>query len=1241
MHRFFLTRPDALLAAVCLLGLASGCSRSSGSSSPERVRLNEVMARNTSVVVPDNVGTGFVHDWVEVHNSGESAVHLGNFSLTDNRNRPEKFVFPVGTRVEAGDFLIVFLVNRENCRADCESDRTECRNDGETLPEDCDAGFDECVANCSPVGLVADFGLSASAPEGESVFLFSSEGRLLDQIGALRPEPDVSNGRFPDSTGSVGLMYLPTPGATNQPVGLRAARVISTGQADGSDLDDTTPVELEILVERDLVLDSAARAAQGELSVEVEYLDLAPGQSCPPPSEELDGQTFISADVRILDVSETTDNDRMDLLGNPISVPVLLLNYGATLPAAPCDVVRYYRVIVDDGLLPEPEVRFGCLVSCGETSLLVNEYQPSNTKLVFQSVNSRGEPRPLSTPDWLELHNVGSQPLTNIGSYLLVGLGDCENGTFDPADDSLNVLRGRENEDGDLAPLPPLEAGGFLLVIADDDGGDGRRTYAFAGDSDGNTFFSTRFRLNPTRRDDPDGFCLLSPAGVLVDRVVLDFLGTGTPIDDDQSAGRFEAEGLRANALQPGTVTDCATPEKPNLLDCEQSPRFEEVVTIQPEGGGRCPDAGVPVVVRGRVNFDLDTSPEHFEVRLVALASGAEIPNVALDVSRSDDQTDAAPAMAVYDLTATVPGLESGTFVEFFFEATDLRLGTPTVRHDELSVPAGNVSFRYLVDFQPPADAPRLNELMPGNSSTLLPAFEGLPAELVRFPDYAEIFNPRDEAVDLDGYFLTDASQPDEPLRRPKEWRFPPGSIVPAGGHLLLYFQSPPDVTPPLTPPDYVYVDEFDLLCERESLFLVAPDDPALGANCVIDSVSWLLASSLGCREDTAVGRGCGDDTSFGMLPAPSPGAPNVLPTQVDGSFHELLLTGERNSCLSATTGPVRLSTIVFVDSGLLSALGASGSLPSATYLVDSGNGEVPGQTQLSAPTEICDAADPTSCVRTPDGYGIVRVAHLLTNIVDGMTYRVLFTDACGEEFEVGPFSLGSEDTPRPPITLNEINRSSIVPGETVSRPWGELANSGTETVDLSGMYLSDDSFQLRKLPLPAGLTVPGGGFAVVFLDEEVESSGPFDLTVGELFLLDTFDRGSCILNRLGFDFSGIDSEASLGRDPAGGDTAILLAAPSPGASNGGEPTFVRGDVNEDLAVTVVDMVLGIDLLTGEAVGGPVCLDARDVNDDGLLNIADMIFLGDALFRSRLPIPPPFPLPGLDPTPDDLGCGTR
>jgi len=257
------------------------------------------------------------------------------------------------------------------------------------------------------------------------------------------------------------------------------------------------------------------------------------------------------------------------------------------------------------------------------------------------------------------------------------------------------------------------------------------------------------------------------------------------------------------------------------------------------------------------------------------------------------------------------------------------------------------------------------------------------------------------------------------------------------------------------------------------------------------------------------------------------------------------------------------------------------------------------------------------------------------------MTYRVLFTDACGEEFEVGPFSLGSEDTPRPPITLNEINRSSIVPGETVSRPWGELANSGTETVDLSGMYLSDDSFQLRKLPLPAGLTVPGGGFAVVFLDEEVESSGPFDLTVGELFLLDTFDRGSCILNRLGFDFSGIDSEASLGRDPAGGDTAILLAAPSPGASNGGEPTFVRGDVNEDLAVTVVDMVLGIDLLTGEAVGGPVCLDARDVNDDGLLNIADMIFLGDALFRSRLPIPPPFPLPGLDPTPDDLGCGTR
>jgi hypothetical protein len=82
---------------------------------------------------------------------------------------------------------------------------------------------------------------------------------------------------------------------------------------------------------------------------------------------------------------------------------------------------------------------------------------------------------------------------------------------------------------------------------------------------------------------------------------------------------------------------------------------------------------------------------------------------------------------------------------------------------------------------------------------------------------------------------------------------------------------------------------------------------------------------------------------------------------------------------------------------------------------------------------------------------------------------------------------------------------------------------------------------------------------------------------------------------------------------------------------------FVRADSNGDGAVDISDAVhMLLILFVGAAPGD--CDDARDVDDNGLLDVTDPIALLDHLFRGGPRPPPPFPHPGPDPTLDSLGC---
>jgi hypothetical protein len=84
-------------------------------------------------------------------------------------------------------------------------------------------------------------------------------------------------------------------------------------------------------------------------------------------------------------------------------------------------------------------------------------------------------------------------------------------------------------------------------------------------------------------------------------------------------------------------------------------------------------------------------------------------------------------------------------------------------------------------------------------------------------------------------------------------------------------------------------------------------------------------------------------------------------------------------------------------------------------------------------------------------------------------------------------------------------------------------------------------------------------------------------------------------------------------------------------------PHFLRGDVNEDGRINISDPIATLHFLF-LGVDGIRCKKSGDIDDNGLVEITDAIDLLTYLFAGGPAPPPPFPEPGLDPTPDQLSC---
>lgn len=145
-----------------------------------------------------------------------------------------------------------------------------------------------------------------------------------------------------------------------------------------------------------------------------------------------------------------------------------------------------------------------------------------------------------------------------------------------------------------------------------------------------------------------------------------------------------------------------------------------------------------------------------------------------------------------------------------------------------------------------------------------------------------------------------------------------------------------------------------------------------------------------------------------------------------------------------------------------------------------------------------------------------------------------------------------------PSLYINEVmaqNDTTIsdFAGNNGYPDWIEIYNAGTVSVDLGGMYLTDDLLNPTMWRIPDGVVIPAGGYLLFWADNDPEQGSThtnFKLdTAGEsVGLFDTAAKGYAAIDVMTFGQLGPD--VSYGRHPDGSSTWRTFTAATPGQSN-------------------------------------------------------------------------------------------
>ncbi len=167
-----------------------------------RLVINEVLAINNSAIEHE----GTFPDLIELFYNGSSSLNLAGISITDNRDNPTRFIFPAGTTISTGEYLVLCA-------------------DSDTTTSGIHLGF-------------------ALDNEGEGVYLYEKSGLLLDSVKFGLQVPGLSIGRT--GYNRKWRLTVPTFGQANiaQPLGNPKTLKINEWFADGLVLFEDDFIEL-------------------------------------------------------------------------------------------------------------------------------------------------------------------------------------------------------------------------------------------------------------------------------------------------------------------------------------------------------------------------------------------------------------------------------------------------------------------------------------------------------------------------------------------------------------------------------------------------------------------------------------------------------------------------------------------------------------------------------------------------------------------------------------------------------------------------------------------------------------------------------------------------------------------------------------------------------------------------------------------------------------------------------------
>jgi len=148
-----------------------------------------------------------------------------------------------------------------------------------------------------------------------------------------------------------------------------------------------------------------------------------------------------------------------------------------------------------------------------------------------------------------------------------------------------------------------------------------------------------------------------------------------------------------------------------------------------------------------------------------------------------------------------------------------------------------------------------INEWMAGNTSTITDPLDG------QFDDWFELHNSSADPVDLSDFTLTDN------LANPDKWTIPTGTVIPAGGFLLVWADEQPEQNGYSSE---LHAD-FKLSLSGETLGLFAPN------GILIDSVLFPPQTN-----NISEGRWPDASTTRYFMTTATPGAPNVIDNPVN-----------------------------------------------------------------------------------------------------------------------------------------------------------------------------------------------------------------------------------------------------------------------------------------------------------------------------------------------------------------------